>query len=153
MMSEDKTQNLADRQTFEKRVFSYFEAMDARFDAMDARFDAMDARLSAVEIRLDAMESRLSAVETRLDTMDSRLQKLEAESERRALETKPIWERALSQIEELRQGLDDFRVEVRDAFRDLTRRIGVLAGDMVQLRADQSHIETRLDKLETESQR
>ena len=85
----------------------------------------------------------------RFDALDARLQKLEGEAERRALETRPIWERALAEIVEVRQGLDQFRGEVNDALRDLSRKIGVLGSDMIQLRADQAHAEGRLDKLES----
>lgn len=89
----------------------------------------------------------------RFDALDARLQKLENEAERRAIETKPIWERALAEILETRQGLDEFRIEANDALRDISRKIGVLGNDMIQLRADQTHVESRLDDLESKSQR
>jgi hypothetical protein len=88
----------------------------------------------------------------RFDALDARLQRLESEAERRALETKPIWERALAEILEMQQGLNEFRGEVNDALRDLSRKIGVLGNDMIQLRADQAHSENRLDNLESKSQ-
>ncbi|HLL71558.1 MAG TPA: hypothetical protein VK363_09010 [Pyrinomonadaceae bacterium] len=88
----------------------------------------------------------------RFDALDTRLQKLEGDAERRAVETKPIWERALAEILEVRQGLGEFRVEVNDALRDISRKIGVLGNDMIQLRADQSHVESRLDDLESKPQ-
>ncbi|HEY0544129.1 MAG TPA: hypothetical protein VGC91_01940 [Pyrinomonadaceae bacterium] len=108
--------------------------------------DAQDGR--SFEERVFA---RFDALDGRLDSLDSRLQKLEIESERRALETKPIWERALTEILETRQGLNDFRGEVNDALRDISRKIGVLGNDMIQLRADQTHVESRLDNLESKS--
>ncbi|HMF57944.1 MAG TPA: hypothetical protein VK619_16495 [Pyrinomonadaceae bacterium] len=72
----------------------------------------------------------------RFDAIDARLQRLEDEAERRAVETKPIWERALAEILEVRQGLDEFRGEVNSSLHDISRKMGVLANDMVQLRAD-----------------
>jgi len=87
----------------------------------------------------------------RFDALDARLQKLENEAERRAVETKPIWERALSEILEMQQNLNEFRGEVNDALHDLSRKIGVLSNDMIQLRADQTHVESRLDTLESKS--
>jgi chromosome segregation ATPase len=85
--------------------------------------------------RFDAIETRLQA----LDTIDARLQALEDQAERRALETKPIWERALAEILELRQSLSN-----------VERKIDVLSRDIVQVRADQAHVESRLEKLESE---
>jgi len=77
----------------------------------------------------------------RFDAIDARLSALEEQAERRALETKPIWERALAEISETRQ-------EMREGFRSLERQIGVLSRDMVRLRADQDDVFTRLDKIE-----
>jgi chromosome segregation ATPase len=82
-----------------------------------------------------SFEERILA---RLDSIDSRLQVLEEQSERRALETKPIWERALAEILELRESVDN-----------IERKIDVLSRDMIQLRTDQSRVENRLDKLES----
>lgn len=127
-MSEEHTQNIPDSRSFEERVF-------ARFDVVDSHLDSVDSRRDAIDLRFDAL--------------DSRLQKLETESERRSLEIKPIWERALAQILELRQGFGDFRGEVHDAFHDISRKIGVIGNDMMQLRADQTHVETRLGNLES----
>ena len=46
-----------------------------------------------------SFEERIFA---RLDAIDARLQALETQAERRALETKPIWERALAEILEVK---------------------------------------------------
>jgi chromosome segregation ATPase len=116
-MSEESTHNMSDGRSFEERVF-------ARFDAMDARFDAVDARLDTFDRRFDAVEARLQALET--------------QAERRALETKPIWERALSEI-----------LEIKRSVSNVERKIDVLSRDIIQVRADQAHVESRLEKLES----
>jgi hypothetical protein len=92
-MSEEHTQDLNTSRSFEERVFERFDAMAARFDGIDARFDGIDARLDAIDARLDSLEGRTAA--------------LEVQAERRALETKPIWERALSEILEVKLRVDD----------------------------------------------
>src|SRR5437762_2806061 len=94
-MSEERTRDLPDNRSFEERVFARFDAMEARsearFEAIDARFEAIDARFEAMEARFDA---RFNAIDKRLENLDSRVQALEA----KALDTKPIWERALAEI-------------------------------------------------------
>ncbi len=87
--------------------------MFARFDAMEARFDK------------------------RFDGLDTRVQALEA----RALDTKPIWERALAEILLVKQGVED-----------LNRKIDVLNQDVLQVRADQRRVEKRMDALESRLQ-
>ena len=127
-MSEEKTQNMPDWRSFEERVFARFDAMGKRFDGVDRRLDNLDARLS----------------------------KLEAESERRAVETKPIWERALAEILAVQQRLDKVEErlnKVEEALKDFSRKFSVLGKEMLQLRSDQLGLEERLDRVEPESTR
>ncbi|HEV7843194.1 MAG TPA: hypothetical protein VGO69_05825 [Pyrinomonadaceae bacterium] len=126
-MSEETPQNLPDGRSFEERVF-------ARFDAMDARFNAIDARLNAMDARLSDMDARLSDVNARLNDMDSRLKVLEQKS----YDTKPIWERALAEIQAVSEKIDT-----------VERKLGVLGLDMLTLRADQTRLEARMDKIES----
>jgi len=108
---------------FEERVF-------VRFDSLDARFDSMERRVNVMEVRFEA---RFDRVEARLDGLDNRVQALEA----RALDTKPICERALTEILEVKKGVED-----------LNRKIDVLNQDVLQVRADQRRVEKRMDGLE-----
>ena len=97
-----------------------------------------------------SFEARVFA---RFDALDARLQKLEAESERRAVETKPFWERALAEIMEGREDLSAVRQdvgEIKEAVKDLSRKILILNKDMVQLRSDQLGLEERVEELEAE---
>jgi chromosome segregation ATPase len=116
-MSEERTRDLPDNRSFEERVFARFDAMDARFDAMEARFEA-----------------RFDTVDRRLDGLDARVQVLEA----KAYDTKPIWERALAEI-----------VEVKEAIADLKRKFEILIEDVMQVRTDQRRVERRMDALES----
>jgi chromosome segregation ATPase len=81
----------------------------------------------------------------RLDAIDSRLQSLEQQAERRAIETKPIWERALAEILEVKERLG----ALEQLSHQMVRKIDVLGRDMLALRADQAGIEDRLEKLES----
>jgi hypothetical protein len=94
---------------------SFEHRVFARFDAMDARFDVIDARFDGLDARVQVLESK-------------------------ALDTRPIWERALAEILEVKQGV-----------QDLNRKIDVLNKDVLQVRADQRGVEKRLDALELHS--
>src|SRR5258707_11311775 len=91
--------------------------------------NSMETRVNAMEMR---SEARFDRVEARLDGLDNRAQALEA----RALDTKPIWERALTEILEVKKGVED-----------LNRKIDVLNQDVLQVRADQRRVEKRMDGL------
>ena len=84
--------------------------------------------------------ARLDSIDARLQSFDTRLETLEAQAERRALETKPIWERALAEILELKRNVEN-----------VERKFDVLSRDIVQVRADQSHADARLARLEADS--
>ncbi len=104
--------------------------MDTRFDAVDARFGTLDARFDAMDARFDGLDSRVQALEAR------------------ALDTKPIWERALAEILEVKQGV----AEVKGRVESIERKFDVLALDMMQLRGDQRGVEKRMKGLESRPQ-
>jgi DNA repair exonuclease SbcCD ATPase subunit len=77
--------------------------------------------------------ARFDALDVRLSELDERLQKLE----QKTYDTKPIWERALAEILGLGQKLDT-----------IERKLNILSQDMLTLRADQTRLEDRLEKIE-----
>ena len=115
-MNEEQTRDVSDRRSFEDRVFARFDSMDARFDSMDVRFDRVDARLDGLDVRVQALEAK-------------------------ALDTKPIWERALVEIVEVKKGVDD-----------INRKLDILYQDVFQVRADQRLVHQRMDALESRRQ-
>jgi hypothetical protein len=73
----------------------------------------------------------------RLDSIDARLHALGNQAERRALETKPIWERALQEILETR--------------RELSKRLDRIEAIAHETRADLRDAEDRIEGLESKS--
>jgi len=84
------------------------------------------------------METRLTGVETRLEDMDGRLQVLE----RKAYDTKPIWERALKEIAETRR-------EVTETRREVTKRLDRIESVTLETRLRLSELEDRVEGLES----
>ena len=83
--------------------------------------------------------ARFDSIDARLDNLDSRIQKLEQKS----YDTKPIWERALAEILEVKERLTSLE-RLSD---QIVRKIDVLGKDMLTLRADQTRLEDRMDRL------
>ena len=84
----------------------------------------------------------------RFDALDERLQTLEAESERRAVETKPIWERALQEIMETRAEVvkvEDRLGRIENEIKDMRRMFRSTFADVARVQED---LEERLDKIE-----
>src|SRR6266542_566786 len=138
-MTEEKTAETNGSRSFEERVF-------ARFDSMDERFDRLETRLTSVE---------------------SRMEKLEAKQ----YDTKPIWERALAAIAQtntemtagfgalraeiattntrMDSGFDQIRTDLDFSLRGVERKIDVLNQNILDLRAEQRYVDSRLEKLES----
>ena len=84
----------------------------------------------------------------RFDALDARLQKLEAESERRAVETKPIWERAIQEIMETRAEVvkvEDRLGRIENEIKDMRRMFRSTFADVARVQED---LEERIDKIE-----
>ena len=109
------------------------------------------------------MEARFEA---RFDAIERRLSTVEEQISKQALDTKPIWERALAEILEVKQKVDEVKAElkaeinelradvseVKADVKDIKRKMTVLTQDMMQLRADQLGFERRMDALESRPQ-
>ena|SRR5882672_1595940 len=126
-MSEDRTRELSDNRSFEERVFARFDAIDTRFGTVDARFDAMESRFDTMEARFDAVDARLAGLDTRVQVLEAK-----------AYDTKPIWERALAEI-----------LNVKERLENVERKFDVLIQDMMQLRGDQRRVESQFDALKS----
>jgi chromosome segregation ATPase len=95
------------------------------------------------EITQHLPDDGLKLILTRLDSIDARLTTLENKVDRRLQETRPIWEQVLAR-------LDNLENEMRNGFRKLERQVGLLAEDILTVRADQRDLEKRVGKLESE---
>jgi len=91
----------------------------------------------------DLPDGDLKLILTRLDSIDARLTALEDKVDRRMQETRPIWEQVLAKLGNLAD-------ETRNGFRKLERQVGLLAEDVLIVRADQRDLEKRVNKLEPE---
>lgn len=83
-----------------------------------------------------------------MDQVESRLTALEDKVERRLQETRPIWEQVLAKLDALETRMSNLETEVRIGFRRLSREIGVLSKDVIEVRSAQNDLEARMDKLE-----
>ena len=83
--------------------------------------------------RFDQIDAQLRNLEVQQTETNERLEKLEA----KALDTRPIWERALAEILAVKEHLELIEAE-----------IGVLHRDIVKVRARQDRLEKRIDEVE-----
>ena len=87
--------------------------------------------------RFDDLSASLASFQRETN---ERLEKLES----KALDTKPIWERALAEILEVKADL----VEVKDRLQRVEGSLGILTEDIVKVRADLQGFNRRIMALE-----
>lgn len=131
-MSEDTTQHLP---------HNGFERILARLDSIDTRLSTFDGHLASVEGQLKSLEGRLASLEDKV--------------ERRLQDTRPIWEQVLARLDgvenqmgSLATRMEGMEGEMRNGFRRLERQMGLLAEDVMIVRADQRDLEKRMSQLE-----
>ncbi|HEX8846115.1 MAG TPA: hypothetical protein VF791_15800 [Pyrinomonadaceae bacterium] len=79
----------------------------------------------------------------RLDAIDSRLASLEKRAHKRDFETKPIWENLLNAFTKM-------QAEVDAHLTNFDRKLDVVNKELLQVKADHSGLEKRLEKVEVE---
>lgn len=116
-----------------KSISEDLKVVLAKIESLDARQNKFDSRLEAIEVRMGSLDSRVEAIEVRLESLDSRVEKLES----RSFDTRPMWERAFAELEEISKRLDG-----------IDRRLSVLNDDVLSLRASHRRLEDRVASLE-----
>jgi chromosome segregation ATPase len=127
-MSEDLTQNLSGSQD-----------------------EVLAQILSAVR----NLDTRVQSLDTKVQNMDARLGTLEQKMDERLLETRPIWEKVVADIErlqtnvaQLHEGQETLRREVNTGLRDINRKFSIFNDTLTQMQADYRDIYDRVRDLE-----
>ena len=98
--------------------------------------------MSKDETRVFEGQSKLlEQILSKLEVLDLRLQHVESKIEQRGFDTKPIWERALAEI-----------MEVKLDVAKLNRKMDVFSRDVLNLRAEQMETEERLRRIEAKNE-
>lgn len=88
---------------------------------------------------------KLTSILTSVQAMNTRLTGLEQKVEERLHDTRPIWQKVVADIAELRSEVRGIRTSQRDA----VRRISVLNDTLLGMQADYRDIYDRVRELET----
>ena len=101
--------------------------------------------VQSLDKRLEKVEARLEKLEARVETMESRLQHLEEKVDERLHDTRPIWQKVVTDIAELRAEVHDIRTSQRDGLR----RMSVFHDTLITMQADYRDIYDRVRGIET----
>ena len=104
--------------------------------------------------------ARLDSITSQLDDVKSRLTNLEDKVDKRLVETKPIWERALAEIAEVRAEMGELRAEMNERFEKLqkdmergfyraSKKMDVVHLSIAEFKTDMRMFDDRLTELES----
>ncbi|HET9530093.1 MAG TPA: hypothetical protein VFQ92_07060 [Blastocatellia bacterium] len=148
-MSDDLTRNMSHNDGDND-----FRRIERRLDQLVGMIETLSADLQNVKADLQSVKDDLQSVKDDLQGVKTRLDNLERTVNERLHDTRPMWERALAEIAELRTGLGEvqtglaeLRSEVQEGFYNFGTRIELLLRDMFSLRTDHERLSRRVDDL------
>ncbi|HKG80400.1 MAG TPA: hypothetical protein VKA78_13290 [Pyrinomonadaceae bacterium] len=100
--------------------------------------------LSLILTSVQSLDKRLEKLEHRVENIESRLQHLEQNVEERLHDTRPIWQKIVTDIAEVRAEVHDIRTSQRDGLR----RMSVFHDTLISMQADYRDIYDRVRGLE-----
>jgi chromosome segregation ATPase len=100
--------------------------------------------LGLILTTVQSLDKRLEKLEHRVENIESRLQHLEEKVEERLHDTRPIWQKIVTDIAEVRAEVHDIRTSQRDGLR----RMSVFHDTLISMQADYRDIYDRVRGLE-----
>ncbi len=134
-MNEDSTQNLSS---------SHDETLRQILAAVN------DLQVSGKDLQAGVKE-----LQGRVKELQGRVESLESKVEERLYDTRPIWEKVVTDIEQLQKGQQQLQEsyqglhdEMRKGFRDLKRQFSILNDTFLEVRADYKELDRRVYQIE-----
>jgi hypothetical protein len=103
----------------------------------DDQFARILSELAELRGMMNGFGNKIASLETRVGALEAKVDALDDKVENRLKETRPLWEVVIAR-------LDGLQEDVQKGFR----KMSVFADDVIHVRADQRHLEDRLDKIE-----
>ena len=110
----------------------------------DDQFARILSELAELRGMMNGFGNKIASLETRVGALEAKVDALDDKVENRLKETRPLWEVVIARLDGLQGDLDNLHGDVDRGFR----KMSVFADDVIQVRADQRHLEDRLDKIE-----
>ena len=169
-MSEESTKKLANRVSFEQRVFARFDSIDARLEKLESRsYDTkpiwekalavivetglevgeLKTKVEAIETKVDVIETKVEAIETKVDVIESKVDVIESKVD--VIESRVgSLERDVAALKNDYSNLHNELVESQRDFKvKLTRRIDLVLEVMIDNRDGWRAADERLNRLES----
>ena len=148
-MSEESTKELANRVSFEQRVFARFDSIDARLEKLESRsYDTKPIWEKALAVIVETglevgeLKTKVEAIETKVDVIESKVDVIESRVGSLERDVAALKNDYSNLHNELVESQRDFKVK-------LTRRIDLVLEVMIDNRDGWRAADERLNRLES----
>ena len=101
--------------------------------------------------RLDSLIASTHQVVADMRDVKSRLQNLGMKFEQSSFDTRPIWERALAEIVETRNEIQQSNKEISASLKEMDRKLNRIKAEVSTAIARQDELEDRLDNIDSKA--
>jgi len=148
-MSEESTKELANRVSFEQRVFARFDSIDARLEKLESRsYDTKPIWEKALAVIVETglevgeLKTKVEAIETKVDVIESKVDVIESRVGSLERDVAALKNDYSNLHNELVESQRDFKVK-------LPRRIDLVLEVMIDNRDGWRAADERLNRLES----
>ena len=153
-MSKEITAETNGPRSFEDRVFARFDSLESRIERLEMKqydtkpiwehmlvaIEHLETKLGSVNIRFDSLEARFDAVEKRFDGVHQRFDAVDQH-----------FDAVDQRFDAVDKRFETLNTDIDNGLRGVERKIDVLNQYILDLRADQRYVDSRLEKIESQS--
>ena len=154
-MTDDPTKKLPSEADLRVYLDGKIGVMIGAIQSLNANFQSLSTDFQSLSADFQSLRADFQSLRADFQELKVRVEAVEKTVIERSMETKPIWERALSEIANLRVELaetkQELRTEMKEGFRKLAMKIELLNEASLEVRSDQRLLEKRVETLESKN--
>ena len=169
-MNEDPTRELADKRSFEERVFARFDAFDVRFDTVDARLVKLEAhsydtkpiweralaQIMETGLEIGEIKKKVGVIETNVGVIETKVAMIETEVAGLKTEVAGVRTEVAevkTEVAGMKIGYAGIKNELTDVRRelrhDIKQKLDLILKFLLEDREDIRDAEDKIRQLET----
>ena len=154
-MTDDPTKRLPSEVDLRVYLDEKIDVLTGAIQSLGANFQSLGANFQSLSAEVQSLSADVQSLSADVQQLKVRVEAVEKTVIERSMETKPIWERALGELANLRVELaetrQELRTEMKEGFRKLAMKVELLNEDSLTVRSDQRQLEKRVEALESKN--
>src|ERR1700752_172681 len=122
-------------------------SLDTKVDTLDHKVESLDTKVESINTKVESLDTKVESINTKVESLDTKVESLDTKVE--SLDTKV--ESIDTKVESIDTKVDTLKDELQNGLHGVERKIDVLNKTILELRADQRYVDSRLQKIETQA--